>query len=62
MPGRLLPPANLTKHTPVFLLAEFRNGQAPALEALFNTPPWRVVEVISDLSRRPRHLHAVTAG
>jgi release factor glutamine methyltransferase len=53
-PARLAPGGHL--------LAEFGDGQSPALEALFNAPPWRVVEVLPDFTRRPRHLHAVVAG
>ena len=40
------------------LWAEFGEGQSPSLTALFDAPPWRVVEIARDLSGRLRHIHA----
>ena len=43
------------------LWAEFGEAQSNPLASLFNTPPWRVVEIARDYSGRLRHLHAELA-
>lgn len=44
------------------IMLEFGDGQAPAVQALFEANGWRVEHVVADLAGKPRHLVAVVAG